>query len=163
MKSVGVRSTLRVPISGFFGWFGTASTVQAAFWSASGAAAQTFFTPDFDAPRRILLQISTDDDRKINDTLYNAVNMQKFYGMDNVQVAIVVFGPGMKALYKDISPVRGRVESLIKYNVQFIGCGNTLEATKRSPDDLIDGVDYVQAGVAEIVERQLSGWTYVHP
>ena len=119
--------------------------------------------PDFDAPRRILLQISTDDTRKINDTLYNAINMQKFYGMDNVEVAIVVFGPGMTALYKETSPVRERVESLIKYNVQFIGCGNTLEATKRSPEELIDGVDYVQAGVAEIVERQLSGWTYVHP
>ena len=119
--------------------------------------------PDFDAPRRILLQISTDDPRKINDTLHTAVNMQKFYGMDSVEVAIVVFGPGMTALYKETSPVRERVESLLKYNVQFIGCGNTLEATKHSPEELIDGVDYVQAGVAEIVERQLSGWTYVHP
>ena len=119
--------------------------------------------PGFDAPRRILLQISTADEAKINDTLWNAVNMQKFYGMDNVEVAIVVFGPGMKALYKEQSPVRARIESLLKYNVHSIGCGNTLEATNKSPDDLIDGVDYVQAGVAEIVERQLSGWTYVHP
>lgn len=119
--------------------------------------------PDFAEPRRILLQLSSGDEGRINGVLSNAINLQEFYGMDNVQVAIVVFGPGMKALYKDDSPVRDRVESLLKYGIEFIGCRNTMDATGRGPDDLIDGVDFVQAGIAEIVERQLDGWSYIRP
>jgi intracellular sulfur oxidation DsrE/DsrF family protein len=119
--------------------------------------------PDFGSPRRVILQISTDDERKINDVLYNAVNLQKFYGMDNVEIAVIVFGPGMKALYRGTSPVQERIESLLKYDVRFIGCGNTMATTNHTEADLIDGVEYVQAGVAEIVERQLAGWVYVHP
>ncbi|SME89080.1 hypothetical protein SAMN06265365_101175 [Tistlia consotensis] len=118
--------------------------------------------PGFDDPRRILLQISTSDEREINNILWNAVNLQKFYGIDNVKIAVVAFGPGMVALYKD-SPVRERIESLLKYGIEFLGCGNTMETTHRSPDDLIEGVDYVQAGIAEIVERQLDGWIYIKP
>ncbi len=118
--------------------------------------------PDFAQPRQILLQISSDDETAINNILWNAINLQKFYGVDNVEIAVVVFGPGMAALYRD-SPVQARIESQLKYGIRFIGCGNTMEATGRSADDLIDGVDHVQAGIAEIVERQLRGWVYVRP
>jgi len=119
--------------------------------------------PDFDAPRKIMLQISTSDEKKINDVLWNAVNLQKFYGIDNVRIAIVAFGPGMQALYSETSPVGERIESLLKYGIEFIGCGNTMETTKHVEADLIPGVGFVTAGIAEIVERQLAGWIYVHP
>lgn len=119
--------------------------------------------PSFDNPRKIILQLSSGDPKKMNDILYNAVNLQKFYGMDNVRIAIVAFGRGMPALYKGDSPVQDRIESLLQYDVEFIGCGNTMDATQHTPGDLIDGVDYVQAGIAEIVERTLNGWVYIHP
>lgn len=130
------------------------------------APAQTIMSepiPSLDNPRRIMLQLTSDDPRAMNNILYNAVNLQKFYGIDNVKIAIVAFGPGMKALYKNSSPVQQRVESLLKYDVQFIGCGNTMVATNRSPADLILGVEHVTAGIAEIVERRLRGWQYIHP
>lgn len=118
--------------------------------------------PGFDEPRRIMLQISTSDERIINNTLYNVANIQKFYGMDNVEILVVVFGDGMVTLYNH-SPVRDRITSLMKYGITFLGCGNTMDAQHRNPDDLIDGVDFVQAGIPEIVERQLQGWAYVRP
>ncbi len=119
--------------------------------------------PGFDNPRRIMLQLTSDDPKVINNILYNAVNLQKFYGQDNVQVAVVAFGPGMEALYARSSPVRERVESLLQYGVEFIGCGNTMETTGHRPEELIQGVEVVTAGIAEIVERQLQGWSYVRP
>lgn len=147
-----------------------ATIFVAALLSAPGLAAAQFLEtelaeprPDFDQPRKIMLQISTDNEKKINDVLWNAVNLQKFYGFDNVQIAIIAFGPGMKALYQESSPVRERIESLLKYEVNFIGCGNTMDATQHSEADLIKGVKFVQAGIAEIVERQMNGWIYVHP
>jgi hypothetical protein len=119
--------------------------------------------PSFDEPRKIILQLSSEDEGKMNDILYNAVNLQKFYGMDNVRIRIVAFGRGMKALYDKESPVRDRIKSLLKYDVEFIGCGNTMDATQHTPADLIDGVSWVQAGIAEVVESNLRGWTYIHP
>jgi intracellular sulfur oxidation DsrE/DsrF family protein len=119
--------------------------------------------PSIDRPRRIMLQLSADDQKVMNSVLTNAVNLQKFYGPDRVEVVVVVFGPGMKALYKKTSPVADRVSSLMQYEVSFVGCRNTMEATRHTEKDLIPGVKLAQAGIAEIVERQLSGWTYVRP
>lgn len=133
---------------------------------AAPAAAETELAdppPSFDDPRKIVLQLATDDVKHINNILYNAVNIQKFYGRDNVNIAIVAFGPGMVALYKDDSPVRDRIESLLMYDMTFIACGNTMETANKTAEDLIEGVDLVQAGLPEIVERQLRGWVYLAP
>lgn len=133
---------------------------------ASAGAQQTELAeplPSFDEPRKIMLQLSSDDPQKVNDILYNAINLQKYYGMDNVRIRIVAFGQGMRALYAADSPVRERIESLLKYEVEFVGCGNTMDATQHSPADLIPGVSWVQAGIAEIVEGGLRGWVYIHP
>ncbi len=130
------------------------------------AAAETQLAeplPSFDEPRKIILQMSSDDPKAMNNILYNAINLQKFYGMDNVRIVIVAFGDGMKGFYKESSPVTDRIESLLKYDVEFVGCGNTMDATQHDADDLIDGVDFVQAGIAEIVERTLQGWIYIRP
>src|SRR5690349_2351686 len=85
--------------------------------------------PNPDTPRKILLQITSDNAREINDVLYNVVNIQKFYGQDNVKVAVVTYADGNKALYKDTSPVAARIRSLLQYDVEFLACGNTMEAT----------------------------------
>lgn len=119
--------------------------------------------PSPDKPRRIMLQLSSDDPKAINGVLTNAVNTQKFYGQDNVEIVIVVFGAGMEALYSKTSAVSERVASLMQYDVKFTGCGNTMEATHHTADELIKGVEIVPSGVAEIVERQSRGWVYVRP
>ena len=119
--------------------------------------------PSFDNPRKVVFQLSTGDPRAINNLLFNVVNVQKFYGMDNVRIAVVAFGDGVSALYRETSPVRPRIESLLKYDIEFIACGNTLSAANRKPEDLIPGVAVVTAGIAEIVERTLRGWVYIRP
>lgn len=118
--------------------------------------------PGFDTPRQIILQLTTDDERQANSILWNAINLQKFYGMDNVEIAIVAYGRGMDMLYRD-SPIAERIASQLKYNIAYVACGNTMETTGHSPEDLVDGVEWVQAGIAEIVERQLRGWVTIAP
>ncbi|WP_162937322.1 DsrE family protein [Indioceanicola profundi] len=133
---------------------------------AGARAAETVLAdppPSFDNPRHIMLQLTSSDPQMINNILYNAVNLQKFYGQDNVRIAIVAFGAGMEALYEKTTPVKDRITSLQQYDVEFVACGNTLETTGHTEDELIDGVTLVTAGIAEIVERQLRGWIYVRP
>jgi hypothetical protein len=147
-------------------WQPIAFALALSLAAASAEAADTVLAkpePTPDNPRKILLQLTTDEPRAVNDLLYNVVNVQKFYGQDNVKVLVVSFGAGNRALYKDTSPVKVRVESLLRYDVEFVACGNTLEATNRTKDDLIEGVEVVTAGVPEIAERQLRGWIYIRP
>jgi len=119
--------------------------------------------PSFDNPRRIMLQLTTGDAREMNSILWNAINLQKFYGIDNVQIAIIAYGAGMKALYAKDSPVAERVRSQLQYGIEYVACANTMETTHRKASELIPGVTVVTAGIAEIVERKLQGWIYVSP
>ncbi|MBB4287112.1 DsrE family protein [Roseospira goensis] len=118
--------------------------------------------PGFDTPRQIILQLTTADAGEANSILWNAINLQKFYGMDNVEIAVIAYGQGMDMLYRD-SPIAARIASQLKYGIEYVACGNTMETTGHSPDDLVAGVDWVQAGIAEIVERDLRGWITVAP
>ncbi|MCP5372897.1 MAG: DsrE family protein [Hyphomicrobiales bacterium] len=119
--------------------------------------------PTMDEPRRVLLTMTTDDPRKLNNLLYNVVNIQKFYGMDNVQIAVVAWGAGLRGLLHHGSPVRERVESLMHYDVEFVACGNTMETMHWGPKDLIRGVHITKAGIPEVVERRLKGWVDITP
>ena len=48
--------------------------------------------------RKVVIQVSTDDAKVQKIALNNAVNLQKLYGIDNVIVEIVAFGPGLSVL-----------------------------------------------------------------
>ncbi|MCB2099554.1 MAG: DsrE family protein [Rhodobacterales bacterium] len=119
--------------------------------------------PSVDAPRKVVLTLTTDDPRKINSVLYNAVNVQKFYGMDHVQIAVVAWGPGVRALLRAGSPVRPRIESLLQYDIEFVACGNTMTTMHWHDKDLIDGVAVTTAGIPEVIERRLRGWIDINP
>lgn len=119
--------------------------------------------PGWDNPRRIVLQLTENDGKRVNAIFHNAVNLQKFYGQDNVKVAIVAFGPGVRALLKESAPAPERVSSLQSYEVEFIACGNTLDTIGKTPADLLPGIAVATAGIAELVERQLSGWQIIVP
>lgn len=119
--------------------------------------------PDWDNPRRIVLQVSSDDPKRFEGAMSNAVNLQKFYGIDHLEVAIVTFAGGVRHLLTDGATAPERIKSLQDYGVRFVACGNTLDTIGKSEADLVGGVEVVQVGIAEIVERQLRGWVTIIP
>lgn len=118
--------------------------------------------PDFDNPRKIVVSLSEKDPKRVNAVLNNVMNIQKFYEQDFVKLAVVAYGPGIWSVLKD-SPVKARIESMQQYEIEFVACGNTLDAIHKSEDALIEGVGWVRAGLPEIVERRLSGWVDLKP
>ena len=114
---------------------------------------------------KVVIQVSTDDARTQKIALNNAVNLQKLYGQDNVQIEIVAYGPGLKMLTKK-NIVSGRVASLAMSDIKFSACMNTMgkihKKTGHSPV-LTDGVGKVKAGVARIIELQEEGYSYIRP
>lgn len=119
--------------------------------------------PDWDNPRRIVLQVSTNDPQRFEGAMSNAINLQKFYGIDHLEVAIITFGGGVRNLLTESASAADRVKSLQDYGVTFVACGNTLDTIGKAEADLLPGVEVVQVGIAEIVERGLRGWTTIVP
>jgi intracellular sulfur oxidation DsrE/DsrF family protein len=116
-------------------------------------------------PHKLVIQVSTDDVRTQRVALNNAVNLQKLYGMDNVTIEVVAYGPGLDLLTTE-SLVASRVKSLAVQDITFSACQNTMNTEKKRTGklpELLEGVTTVNAGVARIMELQEQGYAYIRP
>ncbi len=115
--------------------------------------------PTFDEPRKIVIQLYDSELNKINHNLSTIYNILKEYPSESLKVVVVAYGNGMRALKKDYDKnTLTRIESLMEYDVEFIGCRNTMESMKWKDDDFLDDVSFVQAGIVELIERQVAGY-----
>lgn len=120
---------------------------------------------EFEPKYKIVIQVSTDDPRTQTIALNNAVNLQKEYGLDNIAIEVVAYGPGLGLLTKK-SKQSARVKSLATQDIHFSACGNTMKKiTKKTGEkpELTEGVQVVNAGVGRIMELQSQGYAYVRP
>jgi intracellular sulfur oxidation DsrE/DsrF family protein len=114
---------------------------------------------------KLVIQVSTGDERTQGIALNNAVNLQKAYGMDNIRIEIVAYGPGLSLLTK-AGKQSQRVSSLAMQEITFSACGNTMtkmEKKSGKPVELSTGVRVVPAGVVRILELQEQGYGYLRP
>lgn len=118
--------------------------------------------PDWDNPRRILLQVSGEPEA-LDRAMSNAMNIQAFYGADHVVLEIVAIGPGVRALLSESASAPERVSSLQSYGIGFVACGNTLDTIGKAEADLLPGIRVVSTGYVEVVERNLEGWVVIKP
>jgi uncharacterized protein len=114
---------------------------------------------------KIVIQVSTDDPRTQKIALNNAVNLQKHYGMDNIEIEIVAYGPGL-GLLTSKSQQGKRVSSLAIQDITFSACGNTMKKVAKKTGKmpkLLEGVEQVSSGIARVMELQEQGFAYVRP
>jgi len=112
---------------------------------------------------KLVIQISTDDLRAQQTALTNIVNIQKHYGIDNIEIELIAFGPGYRMLTPQ-STLAARIASLAMQEVTFTACMNTLISVKERSGfmpKLIEGVTTTKAGVVRIIELQEQGYSYV--
>lgn len=137
--------------------------------AALAAAVFAFALPGANAqsvqpqPRsKVVVQVSDDSEQKWNLALNNARNLQEDLGADNVEMEIVVYGPGIGML-KGNSPVAGRIADALKSGIKVVACENTMRAQRLKHDDMLPKIGYVPAGVTELVKKQQEGWAYLRP
>ncbi len=114
---------------------------------------------------KIVIQVSTDDARTQKIVMNNAVNLQKLYGLNEVDIEIVAYGSGLKMLTVK-NEFTKRVKSLATQNIKFSACINTMNKMAKKLGrlpKLIEGVGTVKAGVARIIKLQEEGYSYVRP
>lgn len=113
---------------------------------------------------RLLIQVSEDSIERLMAALNAAKFVQAQYGAPNVEIEIVVYGPGVQTLkYYAPRPVPDRVKQE-KYNgIRILVCDYSMRAAKLRPSDMLREVSYVPSGVVEIMEKEQLGWAYIRP
>ena len=114
------------------------------------------------ARTRVVVQVSDNDEQKWKLALNNVKNMQQDLGMENVDIEVVAYGPGINML-KAGSPVGKRVSQAVESGVKIAACQNTMKAQKLGKSDMLPGIGYVRAGVVEIIRKQNEGYAYLRP
>ncbi|BAN68790.1 hypothetical protein EBS_0849 [endosymbiont of unidentified scaly snail isolate Monju] len=120
--------------------------------------------------RRIVFHVDENDPKKMNITLNNAANLNKYYQDkgEEAQIEIVTYGPGLMMLHAKKSPVKERIASFAQNfdNVSFKACANTMKKMKKKSGKdvpLLPQAEVVASGVMHLVKRQEEGWSYIRP
>ena len=119
--------------------------------------------PAIDRPREVVMGISHGDDESIHHALSTANNVLKFYGPEKVHMRIVAYYHGIRTLLKSEKEIAVRVHALQQYGVEFVACGNTMQTKKIPESALIEDVEIVSTGIAEVIERATEGAFYIQP
>lgn len=119
---------------------------------------------------RLALQVSDDDETAMRSALDIAANVSRFYSdkAEEVDIRIVVYGPGLAMLRPEMTPVMERLTSFEQSmpNVAFVACGNTLDTLEReegSRPEIVPFAEVVEAGVAELIRLDEDGFTIIKP
>jgi len=120
--------------------------------------------PSFDNPRKIIMKLNSKDIHYANHLLGTIYNILKEYPDGALKVVVIAYGPGMRVIKKDYDKkTLSRIKSLMEYDVEFIGCINTMQTMGWKKKDFIDDINFVQAGIVEVIERQAHGFIDATP
>jgi intracellular sulfur oxidation DsrE/DsrF family protein len=79
----------------------------------------------------------------------------------NAKYEVVIHSMGLPFVMSAKSKQIEAIKALRAKGVRFLVCENTLKSQKITKEQLISEVEYVPVGIAEIVEKQEQGWTYI--
>jgi intracellular sulfur oxidation DsrE/DsrF family protein len=144
--------------------------VLLAVFLAVPMAAATHTAQAAEGIHQLALQISDNDEAKMNTVLNVAANVSRYYSGigEEVTIEVVAFNAGLHMLREDTSPVTDRLTSFAESmpNVVFQACNNTLQGmTKKEGKEppLVPSAHVVPAGVVRLIELNEAGWTVVRP
>lgn len=114
------------------------------------------------AAHKVVFQVSDGEPQKWYLTLSNVKNVQQDLGIKNVQIEIVVYGPGLDMVLLE-TEMAGKIDEAVSRGVKIVACENTMIGRKLTRADMYPSVGYVKAGVVELMKRQRQGWAYIRP
>jgi len=118
--------------------------------------------------QKVVYHINVDDPKVLKAALGNIQNHINAVGKDNIDLRVVMHGPGIALLQianKD-ADFADKISNLKRQGVHFNVCNNTLVGKKINyKNDLYDVSkdDIVPSGVSEIAHLESQGFSYVKP
>jgi intracellular sulfur oxidation DsrE/DsrF family protein len=148
---------------------GAASTAAASTASLAATASKPQLSPPLpgdEAPHKIVYQLNRAEP-EYQEAIFNSISAMLKKYVDDVAIAVVVWGPGIHLLAKKpLRPVpelhQQRVKSMAQaYGVRFIACGNTMHSVGWTAEDMLDIAQIEEVGVAAVMALQERGYAYL--
>ena len=111
---------------------------------------------------KVIFHVGDGDPAKWTVAFNNVFNVRKDLGADAVDIEVVAVNAGIRMLKFD-STEGSRIAEAIKGGVKVVACENSMRGQKVARDEMLPGIDYVAAGVVELMQRQREGYAYVRP
>ncbi|MES9868745.1 MAG: DsrE family protein [Sedimenticola sp.] len=114
-------------------------------------------------PHRLVIQISSGDHEVHARAINEAALLKRLLGVNNVDIAIVTFGPGIDILTKASHHTR-QIRNLMLQGASFYACDTTLkhEYYKHGkPLELLHGVNVIDNGIEQVMSLQEKGYVYL--
>lgn len=132
-----------------------------------GLGASAAYAEDY-GKQKVVYHVNFDDEKQLKATLGNIQNHINAVGKENIDLRVVMHGPGVQLLQiANKNPdFQDKISNLKRQGVHFNVCNNTLVAKKIDyKNDLYDvsKEDIVPSGVAEVAYLQSKGFSYVKP
>jgi len=100
-----------------------------------------------------------------NDTLQQKAFTKQLQNITahwpNAKIEVVVYNNGIDYLMISKSKYIETIKELNTKGVVFLVCENTMAQRKITKEELLPEANTVPAGIAEIVEKQEKGWSYI--
>jgi len=132
-----------------------------------GLGAGAAYAEDY-GKQKVVYHVNVDDEKLLKATLGNIQNHINAVGKENIDLRVVMHGPGVQLLQiANKNPdFQDKISNLKRQGVHFNVCNNTLVGKKIDyKTDLYDvsKEDIVPSGVAELAALQAKGYSYVKP
>lgn len=125
--------------------------------TATAAQAQSTMPP---GKERVVIQVSTPEQRLWNQAFNYLANLREVYGDGNVELEIVALGLGIGALQLE-STQGPRVADALQAGVHVSACEISMRRQKLTRADMLPSIGFVPAGLGQIIKRQREGWAYI--
>ena len=135
--------------------------LSAAIWVKLNAAPAP--VPHHDGKTyHVVFEMTEPEPEKWAGTIKNVDHLIKALGAENVDVEVVMHGPGIAAVTKDRdAKLASEFERLRNEGVFLAACNNSLEGKHIPRSNVQASFTVVPSGVAEVVKKQHAGWQYL--
>lgn len=117
-------------------------------------------------PHKIVYQLNKSEP-DYQEAILNSVGAMLKKYVDDVAIAVVVWGPGIHLLAKKpqrpvAAVLQQRVKSMSEsYEVEFVACGNTMHSLNWTQANMLEVARIEEVGAAALMEYQEKGYAYV--
>ena len=109
---------------------------------------------------KVVIQMTSADTAVFKALINNLVHLKEGWGND-VQVEVVVHGPGIDFLTTAKTTQKEGIGKMQDLGVQFVVCENTMKQRKVTKEQLLPNTGFVKMGIGEIILKQEQGWSYI--
>ena len=111
------------------------------------------------AQHKIVFQLATDLEKEQSSLPRQLNNVLNYW--PDADIEVVVHSAALDFMIKEKSIAKDEIAALMQRGVKFAVCRNTMERRKVTEAEIIDGALIVPVGIAEIVEKQEAGYSYI--